>query len=816
MILAALLVCAAGVAHAQLPAAKLVADGHYMGARQQLERYLNKAEADDKYKEEAEALKLVCDYVLQENGTADRLEEWLQEHSASQYTSVLSALLRNQLLKDGRHFEALEEMFTAIERGDDLFSTEPLAYPLSALRGEVAAYSPVLYRMQGENLYKHGDYAQAIPWLEGGEKTRNSLYMLGMCYMNEDCCWEKAAESFSNSAGTEADGMAQNAWFHAGTCYLRAANKVGARTAFQQASSIGVNPVIREEALYNYALILHEGTSMGFGESVTVFERFLNEYPKSIHATQVSQYLTEVYFTTKSYSAALASINKIKRPTNEILTAKQRVLYNLGIQEFSESKYMNAVTYSAQAIELGKMDEEAFAESYFLKGESEYRVGDYRHAAEDLQNAVTIGAAKSKALKNNDYAWYSLGYAHFKQKNYNDALTAFSKVVDSNVPAQVKADAYNRMGDCHLDSRKYTLAFDCYQKAVNTDKLCGDYSLLQQAYIEGLRGNYDSKVALIDRMNAEYEGSEYASDALFEQGRAYVQKGDVKSAETVFNSIKEKYPQSANARKASNELAMLKAMAGKTDEAIMAYNKVIEDYPTTEEAQTALANLKDIYTSQGRLNEFMQLASKVGKTFSNEELDEMTNSAALKAMSNGNYVQAQQYYNQLYNQTISEDYRLEAQTGLLRSAYANKDYKTTIEVATEVMADANKLGPEVKLEARLYRADSHMKSGNTNSAVADLQVLTQDEQTVYGAQANVMLAQYAYDTKQYSSAEQVLNRFIDNGTSHTYWLARAFVLLSDVYTAQDRGVEARQTLLSLKSNYTENEEINKMIKERLK
>jgi len=36
-----------------------------------------------------------------------------------------------------------------------------------------------------------------------------------------------------------------------------------------------------------------------------------------------------------------------------------------------------------------------------------------------------------------------------------------------------------------------------------------------------------------------------------------------------------------------------------------------------------------------------------------------------------------------------------------------------------------------------------------------------------------------------------------------------------VYVATDRSIEANEYLLSLKSNYTESEEINRMIEERL-
>ena len=94
--------------------------------------------------------------------------------------------------------------------------------------------------------------------------------------------------------------------------------------------------------------------------------------------------------------------------------------------------------------------------------------------------------------------------------------------------------------------------------------------------------------------------------------------------------------------------------------------------------------------------------------------------------------------------------------------------------------------------------------------------LALDNMTAYGAQGLVEMAQYYYDIEQYGVAEQMLDRFIDSGTSHSYWLARAFILLADVYLKTDRAIEAQEYLLSLKTNYTESAEINQMIDERLK
>ena len=57
--------------------------------------------------------------------------------------------------------------------------------------------------------------------------------------------------------------------------------------------------------------------------------------------------------------------------------------------------------------------------------------------------------------------------------------------------------------------------------------------------------------------------------------------------------------------------------------------------------------------------------------------------------------------------------------------------------------------------------------------------------------------------------------YIDVSTPHAYWLARSFVLLSDVYAKLGRTLEARQYLLSLKQNYQADDDIAGMIETRL-
>ena len=676
-----------------------------------------------------------------------------------------------------------------------------------------AKYTDEIHRIRGEAYYDQKNYSKAVEALSQyiynvETPRRTALYKLGQSYFNLQE-YAKASNALSRSAGTANDEMAQNAWLNAGICYVHSQNKKQAQIAFQQASEMTNDKKLQEEALYNYALTLHEGNTMGFGESVKVFEKFLNMFPNSQYTSSVSKHLAEVYFSTKNYPAALESINKIQNPSEEILQAKQKVLYNLGVQEFIAGNYRNSDSYSNQAIALGSN------EAIYIKGESEYRQGKYNQAIIDLKNYINVTARNHS---NYGQALYSLGYAYFKQKQYNQANNYFNNFIGTTTASNnktLKADALNRLADCLYTNRNYDDAYAIYQRALETDKQMGDYSLYQQAFIEGLRGNNDKKVELLSRMGGEYADSQYGADALYEQGRAYIQTGGKNQALQIFNQLISKYPHSQKARSAGNEIGLIYYESGMKEEALRAYNKVIADYPNTAEAQTALANLKDIYTDMGKVNEYAALAQKAGKGLSGDELDQMINDAAVRSMNNGDYAKAYQYYSQLSQQTQSGERLADALEGSLRSAFSAKDYEATVNVATQIVRNG-KSSPNLVAEALLYRAESYLALGNSPDGIKDLQNLCQDTKTIYGAQANVRLAQYAYDTSQYQAAEDIIQKFIDSGTTHQYWLARAFILLADVYMKTDRKVEAREYLLSLKSNYNENEEINQMIKERLK
>lgn len=56
----------------------------------------------------------------------------------------------------------------------------------------------------------------------------------------------------------------------------------------------------------------------------------------------------------------------------------------------------------------------------------------------------------------------------------------------------------------------------------------------------------------------------------------------------------------------------------------------------------------------------------------------------------------------------------------------------------------------------------------------------------------------------------------NKGTSHQYWLARSFVLLSDIYISNNEYFQAKQYLQSIVENYKGDDDIKDLVQSRLK
>ena len=516
-----------------------------------------------------------------------------------------------------------------ISEGKELLAS----YPDSENNSEV-------YRIMGNAYYHLGNEDQAINMLSKyvsstDSPLRGDLYILGVCYYNKGN-YSSAVNALGRTV-RENDALSQNAYLYLGQSYLKLKDKNNARMAFEAAATSSFDKQVKEAAMYNYALLIHETAFTGFGESVTIFEDFLNDFPNSKYADKVNDYLVEVYLTTKNYQAALNSIDKIKHPSTKILEAKQDILFQLGTQAFTNMELDKAVDLFSRAISLGAYNLESRNDAYFWRGESYYRQGEYNKAISDYRTYLN-----NTRQRNTDMyalAHYNLGYSYFKLKEYGEALNRFRQYVnlESNQQTPAYADAYNRIGDCLFHNRQFAMAEENYTRAAQLQPSAGDYSVYQKGFLLGLQKDYKGKISVMDRLIREFPESQYVDDALFEKGRSYVLLDNNQAAAASFEQLMRDFPQSSLARKAGVQLGLIYFNDNQPEKAAEAYKSVISNYPGSEEAKVALQDLKSVYIELNDINSFAAYANSLGGNvrFEVSEQDSLTYLAAEKLFMRG-------------------------------------------------------------------------------------------------------------------------------------------------------------------------------------
>lgn len=660
------------------------------------------------------------------------------------------------------------------------------AYPNSANNGEV-------YRMMGNSAYHMGDEAQAIKWLDQYMATtekplRGDRYILGVCSYNKGD-YAKAVKQLSQTVRAN-DALSQSASMYLGQSYLKLGQSNNARMSFESAATASFDKQVKEAAMYNYALLVHETGFTGFGESVRIFEDFLNDFPNSQYADKVNDYLVETYLTTKNYESALRSIQKINQPSHKILEAKQDILFQLGTQAFANAQMEEAIDRFSQAIEMGVYKEEARNEAYFWRGESYYRLNDYRQAISDYR--TYLNNTRQRNTDTYALAHYSLGYSYFKEKDYPEALSRFRQYTDleSNRQSASYADAFNRIGDCLFHNRQFAQAEEQYSKAAQILPSAGDYALYQKGFVMGLQKDYQGKISMMDRLISEYPSSSYVDDALFEKGRAYVLLDNNTAAARSFEQLIKQYPESALSRKAGIQLGLIYFNDGRMDQAAAAYKAVIDAYPGSDEAKVALQDLKSVYVEQNNVNAYAAYVNSLGGNVHLEvsEQDSLTYIAAEKLFMRGDNAGARQSLENYLQQYPSGAFSTNAHYYLGAIAFAEKQYATALPHFEQVV---NSGDPKFMEESVARTAEIHYLNKSYSEAMSYFEKLLLVAETPENKEAAKLgTMRCAEQTGQLAEAVQAATELLKEAKLSPEVVREAHYVRAKAYTSLNQEAKA--------------------------
>ncbi|MGE5316591.1 MAG: tetratricopeptide repeat protein, partial [Chloroflexota bacterium] len=241
-------------------------------------------------------------------------------------------------------------------------------------------------------------------------------------------------------------------------------------------------------------------------------------------------------------------------------------------------------------------------------------------------------------------------------------------------------------------------------------------------------------------------------------------------------------------------------MSGDCDKALPGLKSYVEKFPDGNFTLNAHYYKADCESRSGNLSEalksYEQILARPKNTY--------TENSALKAsqilFNQKDFAKALLMYQKLEENAENKENIAIAITGQMRCNYEVGNYGQTIQYAQRVL-EMNQLSAAMKAEANLLMGRCSLALKRPEQARSAFAETVKLSQGAPGAEALYSLALIAFDMKDYTTAENNIFKVSSDYASQQYWLAKAFILLSDVYLIQGNTFQAKQTLQSIIDNY---------------
>lgn len=486
--------------------------------------------------------------------------------------------------------------------------------------------------------------------------------------------------------------------------------------------------------------------------------------------------------------------------------------YNLAYTRFNQKQFAEAFTWFTKYIQYPSHPDKV------MLADAHNRAGDCQFMARAFQPAIEqYRTASATALTAADYSLYQEAFCQGLMRNQEVKIELLQSMVKRYPQSAYCDDAYFEMARAYV-------ALNQLDKAISHFKLVKENypqgslapkAMLQLGLLYFNSGEYEQSIAFYKRVIHEYPGTTDATEALAGLKNVYVDKGEVDQylayTQTLGGFARVDNREQDSLLYVSAERLYLK---GSFEPAQPAFEKYLSAFPDGRFALSAHYYLGDcLYRRQKdaeALHHFEEVANRPRNLYTE---DALLRQAAILYQS-AQYPQALQAFARLEKEAELAENRTEAVIGKMRCLRMLDNADQCILAANEVLA-LPKLAPEIQREATYLKSQSLLAANRKEEALPLLRTLSKNTKSAEGAEAKFQLIEILYQKGDVAASEKEIFDYIEQGTPHSYWLARSFVQLADIYHSRNEDFQARQYLESLQANYQGDDDIQLMIQERL-
>ncbi len=581
--------------------------------------------------------------------------------------------------------------------------------------------------MIAESWQQEGNYGKSLEYYNVAmQNSRRKLpreieFNIGFCKMkNED--YQGAIEHLTKAADKN-DELAQYASYYMAQCYSNTDQDKFARNTYLKAYKMNFNDTLKENSLYNYAVLSFIPGIDPFNESISILNEYIKSYPQSSQISEFQDIAIHLLLNSNDYSNVLETLEQYEKLSPELKKIQSNITYNVGIQYYNEGKYQDAIRYFEKSSNNKDIESDSQKEAIYWMADSYYQMKNYNEAEDAYIRFINTKGANN--LEVYALAHYNLGYIYLNNNEYANASVKFKEFINNDKLSdkERQGDAWTRIGDCYFIQRQYNNAITSYNNSLKISNKNADYIYFQQAMGYGAMGKSKEKINSLNTLIVRHQKSVYYDRAIYEMGMAQLNSNDNKSAITSFNKVIKERPRSQYARKSLMKIGMIYYNNDENDKALESLKTIIAQYPNTEESREALNIISSIYRDNNEIQSYFDYIAE----------------------------------NNLAEISIDKQDSLTFRN--IEDFYSSKKYQQVIKGAKQYI-EKHPNGAYL-LDVHYYAMNSMEMTNETDGIRTHIEYIINQNDNDYTDQALLLIARMDYDESSYSNSAKYYERLLN-------------------------------------------------------
>lgn len=444
------------------------------------------------------------------------------------------------------------------------------------------------------------------------------------------------------------------------------------------------------------------------------------------------------------------------------------------------------------------------ADAYMRIADANYIMKKNEDAAKNYKSVINLKAGYE------DQALYFLSRTYGFMGRTNDRISKLQELIKNYKQSDYMLRAIFDLAESYKSDNRFDKSKEYYEKIVNeypSSTLVLE-AKINIADIDAKQGNYTKAEQEYKAIMTQYGSNQKVCERVAEgMKELYLLMNEPERIE----SLAQKYPCFKLDPGEQENLYYIPAMQTFSDStvsenqrytnAIPKFERYLDKFPNGRYVNEVKNYLAQSHHNLGNID----VAIPIFRETLEDPDNQFTENAAILVskylFNNGEYAEAIPYYDRVETVSSSPELKYNARVGLMRSYFLTEQWNSASQYADKVLASSS-VSQQIKVEAYYSKGMSNYHLNRFNDAKPALEWIIQNTTTERASQARHSLAELYFKKGDYAEADAEVTKLLKMKPAYNFWIAKALILRTRVFMAQDKLFDAEQTLKSVIDHYS--------------